>query len=353
MWRTVETKQQPSRRRRESTAVTRRNPAAVASSRTPPASTQTVAALVRSLRRASQSLRASAFVRRDVLLPVRQYLSAHAKDSLTGVHLVALGIGPFSREESRSGFLQMALLLAVRSECESILRRPAASLAASAASTGIADVDAEAGTTDLSQNAPPALTTTFFDPVTNELHARCCEQLGVRMEEQNRYGAYTPAGPHAVLIAYLPHSPWALLRNLFVSNAMPGADSASENQLQRLRCTLVIGNDVREKLTPSSDIMAILTPYLHFHEVKALSGNNDAYNGVAAHGDCNDDDYDGMEDADDHLPSGPRGVNRHDILRAFSDTAVMYLNTEREAELSDALRRVRLPRLTRGGPDIW
>ncbi|RNF27288.1 uncharacterized protein Tco025E_00479 [Trypanosoma conorhini] len=338
MWSVVDAKQRSSRRRRETSAAKQKLADAVFA-QAPPVSPQTISAVVRDLRRTSEALRGVMFVRRDVLAPLRQFLESHC-EGCARVHLIALGIGPFSRQESRSGFLQMALFLALKKECEGALRRRSTPPGPAAAVR--ARVDASPGTkaTGFSCEGSSALCTSFFDPAAGEFHACCCEKLGVRVETENRCGAYAPADPHALLIAYLPHSPWALLRNLLASNLLPCRDSAAVGQVGQLRSTLVIGNDLRGRAPPTDDFMEKLVPYLRFGRLRAELERGKLR--------CVDE----AEELDGATPGGPRGLSRNDVGCAFSDTAVMQLNTELEAELLEALPRLRIPPLVCGGPEV-
>ncbi|EKF33292.1 hypothetical protein MOQ_002838, partial [Trypanosoma cruzi marinkellei] len=337
MWSVVEAKQKPSRRRREESAARRGQTDAILTL-APTVSSRMISALVRDLRRTSQALRGLNFVCCDILSPVRRFLETRV-DGLTRVHLIALGIGPFSRQESRSGFLQMAFLLALKKECESVIQTQSKSSAPAAMGTQV-NIFPVAGATCLYCEGSPALHTSFFDPVAGELHACCCEKLGVIMEKENRYGAYTPNDLNALLIAYLPHCPWALLRNLFVSNLLPCREFAGAGHVGQLRSILVVGNDLRGRARRDNDFMEALIPFLHFVKVRAEQKRG------------NPRGVDKVEDVDGSILSGLRGISRNDIACAFSDTAVMQLNMEREAEFFEALPRLRLPPLVRDGPDL-
>ncbi|ESL11882.1 hypothetical protein TRSC58_00359 [Trypanosoma rangeli SC58] len=341
MWSIVKAKQQPSRRRREKSAA-KQNQADAVLAHARPVFSQTISAVVRDLRRTSEALRGVAFVRRDVLSPVRQFLASHS-DGFACVHLIALGVGPFSRQESRSGFLQMALFLAMKRECESTLRkRPTPPDQVASTAPAWAPVEVPPGVKAVGPFCEelPALCTSFFDPMAGEFHAGCCEKLGVRMEKENHYGAYTPVDPHVLLIAYLPHLPWTLLRNFLVSNLLPRREFAAAGQVGQLRYTLVIGNDLRGRAPLTNDFMDTLIPYLRFNRlrVEPEGGNRQCVNEV--------------EGPDGATPGWPRGLSWNDVGCAFSESAVMQLNREREAELSEALPRLRLPPLVRGGPEV-
>ncbi|PWV06017.1 hypothetical protein C3747_121g54 [Trypanosoma cruzi] len=337
MWSVVGAKQKPSRRRREKSAAKRKQTDAIFTL-APTVSSRMISALVRDLRRTSEALRGLTFVCRDILSPVRRFLETRV-DVLTRVHLIALGIGPFSRQESRSGFLQMAFLLALKKECENVIKKQSKSLAPAAVRAQV-DTFPGAGATCLSCGGSPGLFTSFFDPVAGELYACCCEKLGVIMEKENRYGAYTPNDLNALLIAYLPHCPWALLRNLFVSNLLPCREFAGAGHVGQLGSVLVVGNDLRGMACRENDFMEALIPFLRFDTVRVEQKKG------------NPRGVDRVEDVDNSIPSGLRGISRNDIACAFSDTAVMQKNTEREAEFLEALPRLRLPPLVRDGPDL-
>ncbi|ORC88262.1 uncharacterized protein TM35_000171340 [Trypanosoma theileri] len=345
MWKIVESKQQPSKRRRKSSVERRKDAAAafVASAADTsfhqPTVTSSSAALVsslaRDLRRASQVVQGITFLRRDVLLPLRRYLNTHA-DKVTRIHLVALGIGPFSRQESHSGFLQMALLLAIQNECECFLRKSAKSCRID----GIGNITETTLTQELntsSQRETTKLITRFFDPAISDLHARCCERFGIVVESENCYGAYTPSGEHDLLVAYLPHSPWTLLRNLFIANIKTFNDLANDKQEGFLQRTLVIGNDLREKLTRSDNFMELLIKVLNFHALQPQDSGKSVLE---------------AENLETHSHSVPKGMSRYDVLRAFSDTAVMQFEDKWEKELTETLQQIRLPPIVRGGLDL-
>ncbi|KAH9578607.1 hypothetical protein LSM04_000494 [Trypanosoma melophagium] len=346
MWKIVEARQQPSRRRRKVSEEKLKDASASAAiavvadtslnrSTVISSSPQLVSSLTRDLRRASQVIQGIAFIRRDVLLPLRKYLNAHG-DKVRRIYLVALSIGPFSRQESRSGFLQMALLLAMQNECECFLRKSVKSCMPKA--TG--DITDTTLTQEFNMEPPKEMTTlitSFFDPAISDLHAHCCEKFGIVVEAENRYGAYTPIGEDDLLIAYLPHSPWTLLCNLFISNVKLFHSLANDTRENFLQRTLVIGNDLREKLTRSDDFMELLIKVLNFHALEPQDGGKSVLD---------------VENLETYLHSVPKGMSRHDVLRAFSDTAVMQFKEKWEKELAEKLQQIRLPPIVRGGLDI-
>ncbi|RNE98128.1 hypothetical protein TraAM80_08953 [Trypanosoma rangeli] len=237
----------------------------------------------------------------------------------------------------------MALFLAVKRECESVLRkRPIPPHQVASTAPAGAPVEVPPGVKGVSPFCKelPALCTSFFDPMTGDLHAGCCEKLGVEMEKENRYGAYTPADPQALLIAYLPHAPWTLLRNFLVSNLLPRREFAAAGQVGQLRFTLVIGNDLRGREPLTNDFMDTLIPYLRFNRLRMEpeGGNRQCVGEV--------------EGPDVAISGWLRGLSWNDVGYAFSESAVMQLNTERESELSEVLPRLRLPSLVRGGPEV-
>nr|CCC96027.1 unnamed protein product [Trypanosoma congolense IL3000] len=348
MWTIVRSKQQPSRRRRAASS------SCSTSSATPvPAqvsvSGKSVTSEIRALRKAAQALRRLPFVREDVVLPLRRFIGSHS-ESLMGIEIVALGIGPFLRNESRTGFLQMALLLVVQSECELLARK--------LAKTRLETSDEEHCRGSTSQSA--GVKTIFFDPTAIEVHKKCCANLGIVVEEHNLYGAYTPSGPHVLLIAYLPHIPWILLRNLFVSNlkhsgvaTWGGPACSHELEDLPLRRTLVIGNDLNERLCMSSGLLEKMIPFLKFDKLHVCGGNRHASRRSSG---SNNDTFEG-DDIEEGLMGGSSlgdlgGISKYDVRHAFSDIAVMQLNKECEPLLTSELRRMQIPPIAREGTDV-
>lgn len=218
------------------------------------------------------------------------------------VRLVGLGIGPFSRRESRSSFIQMATFLAL---CESIVAAfptPAVAVVAAPESTtatsGGGGDEAERDDSSAGAEAAPleggmsATATTeptllveasFFEPLAvDSLHGECCRRLGIAMDPNNLLGAYTPRTADEVVIVFMPHCPWVLMHNTFLANwptvttttAAPAAAVAAEDdsapplppslpEFLPLRNLLVIGNDLRN------------APVLHSASVDTDEGDED------------------------------------------------------------------------------
>ncbi|CBH18598.1 hypothetical protein, conserved [Trypanosoma brucei gambiense DAL972] len=346
MWTVVQQRQQPSRRRREANAAKSAGSGKGVSSLVTTIPSRSTAAEVKHLRKAARFLRGLAFVRRDVISPLRHFLNAHS-NGLTGIKLVALGIGPFTYEESRAGFLQMALFIVLQSECESFVRHLIRSKLSSVPSNNGYGL----------QPSTPTVRACFFDPVATEVHTKCCDKLGVMMEECNLYGAYIPSHPHALLIAYLPHSPWVLLRNLFVSNLtkiseLPTGGEGGVNKVDSLvlRRTLVIGNDVKKGPCVSDTFLEKLGAFLHIGELHVRGRRKQC---VESFVECVSDTCDDVGDVGEvTVFDGLTGISRHDIVQAFSETSVMQLNERSELLLLDELKRIRIPPLTCVGLDM-
>ncbi|KAG8341677.1 hypothetical protein ERJ75_001830100 [Trypanosoma vivax] len=352
MWTTVRSKQQPSNRRKfAATAPSGRGlETSPMGEGTLPVSSRRVSSEVKSLREAARALGSMSFIQRDVVIPLKKFLHERA-GALDNVHIVALGIGPFSLRESPPGFLQMALLLLIRTVCERFMLR----LAKQKSSPSLCTVFEEASSSRDAglEAAKKTVTSTFFDPAVTDLHVKCCDRLGVTVDSCNRYGMYTPSGSHSLLIAYLPHTPWALLRNLLVSNLVPynplvdGTGSQERLEYLLLRHVLIIGNDVHGKVCASGEFLERIGTYLRSG---ALRWKDDWKKHAPSADDSGSDD--GILDVPAGTPTGPRGVGRHDIALAFSDTAVMQLDTERESQLLLDLRRLRLPKIVRSGDEL-
>lgn len=208
------------------------------------------------------------------------YCAAEQKDehqvsqchSGAAVRLVGLGVGGFHPDESLSGFLQMAALLAMRLTCEAAIRSYEDRNKAKKKVQKDEMQEVEQRNSDPGEVEPVPrdvcgevekvkLFTCVYDPVFSSFHQECCKLLSVEIDSENKQGQYrvelNSTQPRSLLIVFAPHCPWALLHNLFTANwpSLKGIDlnSGSEalpphllHSLYPFSHLLVVGNDVRE-----------------------------------------------------------------------------------------------------------
>lgn len=353
--------EEPQRRRRR--AARRREP-----SPTAPASVSAgeVNHLVKDLRRCAHILRsppeagrsgnATSLFFRDVLWPaVRTHLESQLRAPREGagasrttdplssasaplrIRLVGLGIGPFSRRESRSSFVQMATFVALRDSCVDWLSHCIA-LERKAAGGAVGVEDGLAG-----------VRTSFFDPLSHDaLHGECCRRLRIEPEEENCRGAYRPQ-PGEVLLLFMPHCPWVLMHNALLANwpspssradtEEKGGEKEREDHLS-LRRLLLVANDLREgpsllgadggrcsrKDEPWTVCSPALPLLLHFTELfpkrqRRARHSSDGESNTRRRPLQTGNTWEDHEDGSAGLP----GLSRNDVVEAFFNTAVMSL----------------------------
>lgn len=282
---------------------------------------------MKDLHRTSHALKACDGVVRSILLPTVQerivdFLKGNPVAHTARVRLVGVGIGPFSRSESLGSFLQMSTLLALRDTAlhavEKVYHLQQGSEEAAAASGQI-------------------LSTTFFDPLSSPLHHRCCEALGVTLDNTNAYGAYGPCNREELVVAFMPHCPWVLLHNMLAHN-WPKGDEVSAPW--RLRQLILVVNDLREAPTPLNDAAVKqwcvyhkgLTSSLAYIPLKLKRRRGDGRRPA---------------DSDDEYDVSLSGVSAKEVLDAFSDTAVMWVKPDTpDAELCTRLATTRRQKLS-------
>lgn len=267
------------------------------------------------------------------------------------VRLVGLGIGPFSRRESRSSFIQMASFLALRDGCVDFLSRYSAR---------------DGGLSEAAQpEASPAVHASFFEPLSVvALHGECCRRLGVEMDSENRLGAYAPAqGLTEVLILFMPHCPWVLMHNTLLTN-WPFAEEAAPDDggTLPLRNVLLIGNDLRNaplrheaqgdgkgsttRAKPWTVSSQVLVSLLNFTELFPMRHDADGgrSNGKRRHPAARSAVPSDAADEHEEGSAGLSGFSRSDVVDALLDTAVMSLSDA----FTDADVRERLANEARG-----
>lgn len=265
-------------------------------------------------------------LRTSLFQPLTDFLRDAASERTQTIRVVGLGIGVFDRSrDHRTGFLQMALLLAIRQHVTAALKKHATAARAS-------------------------VHTSYFDPVAQQPQKRCCKELQVGVESQNKHGAYRAATEEGeVLILFMPRCPWAMVSNSVVAN-WPSRDPGATGETDALpmRGVLWVGNDLRE--APDDTLVcadARLTQLFSFHsidwdEAKPLTtgraGSNAAGNSDnGGEGDSEDDgEAHGLGEASNALKA-----SYGDMKYAFHGLATYTINSSfSSAKVTSALHSI-------------
>ncbi|CCW70692.1 unnamed protein product [Phytomonas sp. Hart1] len=418
MWRLVnydgkKTSSRPSRRCRYASLSSNFMTPASDSECKVPINGKQITKLVKNLRRTACALRSNNMLQFEKLLQfveqfVRSFLDLHLYPTICegetnrnniedqnqenlpfpSIRLIALGIGPFDRQQDQqqhlAGFLQMSAFLALRDACQRAINLISGEFAQSLSVSTGAVCDAKDGMNGAASSPPQQhvphshsqptnkdvihFHTCFYDPICGPLHRLCCQRLAIEVETHNTCGVYRPENTSQLVIVFAPHCPWGLLHNLLVAN-WPSSSSPTKGERHSgsgghicnkpalpLRRVLLFANDLRGfPFAPGEPSAWALWSLSHEGlrsclAIEPLRGQTrgkatrsrtrpiDASTSMAL---AADGEYARLRDRDlaEESAEATLGVSPQGLLAAFSDLAFMCVKEElSDTEITARLR---------------